>query len=200
MFLQDKDNVNMLSAFVVMFSFHAAPWKDKLKKQLSEVRFKTHQDNVDSGVDPEDLEHPCIADFLTSTDIAYTIWQYINSVDDWDRKLKSINDGEGKSNYKTRTRYTSSKKEAVSQEGHELYAKLAVWCRELKVLSQKNTDDYLAFQKACNNEAMKRGIIKVWTTPRKSSNREVTAVTPEEDEPAEFDVSELDDVTALAEV
>ena len=73
MFLQDKDNMNMLSAFVVMFSFHAAPTKDKLKKQLSEVRFKTHQDNVDSGVDPEDLEHPCIADFLTSTDIAYTM-------------------------------------------------------------------------------------------------------------------------------
>ena len=64
----------------------------------------------------------------------------------------------------------------------------------------RHVHDYLAFQKACNNEAMKRGIIKVWTTPRKSGNREVTAVTPEEDEPAEFDVSELDCVNALAEV
>lgn len=208
--LQDSEKVNMLSTFVLMFSIHAAP-KEKLKQNLSMVRFKAfkqkHADTDDDHISPvdglvqeeEDLAHPCVMDFLTSSDLAYTWWQYINSHKDWERKLKLINEGDGKDKYKTLTRFTSCKKEAVSKEGIDLYDKLFKWFRTLKYLGRDEDADYMSFRNHCNEDAVKRGIIKHWNTPRKTKKKLSEVVTPEEESgPILFDTQDLDDVNAFA--
>ena len=34
----------------------------------------------------EDFHYACAADFLTTSDLAFTTWQYINSAQDWKAK------------------------------------------------------------------------------------------------------------------
>ena len=50
-----------------------------------------------------------------------------------------------------------------------------------------------------NEDAVKRGIIKHWNTPRKTKKKLSEVVTPEEESgPILFDTQDLDDVNAFA--
>ena len=48
----------------------------------------------------------CHLDYLTISDIAYTLWQYFNSYDNWFHKMENGNPGNLK--YKCKTKYTTN--------------------------------------------------------------------------------------------
>ena len=71
--INSSDSRDMFVLFVLRYAIYAAP-KEQLKKEMRNEVMK-------AGASEGDHLHKCHLDFLTSSDIAYAVWQYLNSHD-----------------------------------------------------------------------------------------------------------------------
>ena len=174
----------MFLLFVLNYARHAAP-KDRLKKELmTEV--------VNAGDTEGEHKHMCHVDLLSTSDIAYAMWQYVNSYDDWVRKLK-----DGQRRFKHDTKWSSDRTGAKMVEGLKYYQDMVRWCRSLKKLwydedaSDEHKGEYEEMRVACNIKAKEMGFIlsKSAMTLKKDQDYE-----EEEVELATFDFGEMNEV------
>ena len=123
------------------------------------------------GLDEDDdqfYSHPCLLDMLTASDVAYTLWQFFNSHDDWQAKMKEMSQGKGSVQYKCNTRYTSDRKLPSMEErseddaGMKMYMSCLQWARRLK--GATNTSAYNLFRIECNKRSVKMGYIRTGRT------------------------------------
>ena len=73
------DSRDMFVLFVLHYTRYAAP-KEQLKEQM-------RKQVMNAGASEGDHLHMCHLDLLTASDVAFALWQYFNSHDDWERKL-----------------------------------------------------------------------------------------------------------------
>ena len=80
----------------------------------------------------------CHLDFLTSSDIAYTLWQLFNSHEDWKAKLKGEEKGDRR--YKCNTRFTKERSKFAEGDGNsdgmKLYKKCHDWTKKTEKLGR----------------------------------------------------------------
>lgn len=144
-FLQDEGTVRKMARFLVKYSFHAAP-KGQLYRQVKVNQADTYyQDSAKES----DNDFKGIADELTDSDIAWTAWHYVNSYEDWTRKMSDdmMYDagemppllgprGRGKK-YKSVTKWTSDgKKRSQPKSGSEgmlVYEKFLKFVRDMRL-------------------------------------------------------------------
>eukprot|EP00956_Cyclotella_meneghiniana_P019048 scaffold32281_cov50-Cyclotella_meneghiniana.AAC.8 len=91
---------------------------------------------MDAGASEGKHLHKCHLDFLTTSDIAYALWQYLNSHDDWEQKLKDPTKV-----YNHSTKWSTDMTGASMTEGYKVYNALVKWCSELKGMSTTSDDD-----------------------------------------------------------
>ena len=108
------------------------------------------------------LCHLCV---LTVSDLAFRLWQYINSHADWKHKFDNRHNKE--SRYTCNTKFTSDRGgssqvdaesgESARVQGEKLYGKIMVWCKTLKTLME--TQEYIMFRKAMIMKADEMGML-----------------------------------------
>lgn len=126
--INSSDSRDMFVLFVLRYARYAAP-KEQLKKEMRNEVMK-------AGASEGEHLHKCHLDFLTSSDIAYAVWQYLNSHDDWERKLKDPTKA-----YNHDTKWSTDKTGASMIEGYKVYDALEKWCRELKGMSKRDASE-----------------------------------------------------------
>ena len=175
---------DMFLLFVLNYARHAAP-KDRLRKELKAEVIK-------AGDAEGEHKHMCHVDLLSTSDIAYAMWQYVNSFDDWVRKLK-----DGQRRFRHDTKWSSDRTGAKMVEGLKFYQDVVKWCRALKNLwydkdsSEEQQAEYEGLRVACNMKAKEMGFIlsKSAMTLKKDQDYE-----EEEVELATFDFGEMEEV------
>ena len=82
--------------FILNSSRLAAPNKDEVKRNvLVHMRIKRKQELGRSpDAESESIMAECHLDFLTSSDVAYVLWQYLNSYEDWRHKINDKESGD----------------------------------------------------------------------------------------------------------
>jgi hypothetical protein len=119
---------------------------------------------------------------MSKSDVAFCLWQYMNSEGDWTHKV--LNRNKAGVNHTCQTKWTSDKSgvgKPVSDEGMAVYKELYAWCLELKSL--KDTRDYHLFRVGLNSAAREMGLLK--------KADEVGEVDDDEGEVAVFDDDEF---------
>ena len=101
---------------------------------------------------------------LTPSDLAYALWQYFNSHEDWKKKHAAKGSATaGVDWYKTNTKWTSDKRVAVTKEGLDMYDLLLKFSRNLKRLLKSSLEEhrvlYGRFRILCNKKALEMGVI-----------------------------------------
>ena len=194
----DEDLRKSLVTFLTYYSVHAAP-KDDLKAGIQKSYYKMWKEKNDQGGELVCNEHLTVLAFLTSSDVAYTMWQYyINSWEDWKKKKDN---GDVSSKYACNTRYTSNRKlppmELPSDEdGRKMYNKCLSWAKRLKILGMDHQDqDYMTFVKTLNDKVMDLGWIKRCGLPPVSPDAE--GGEDEEVHAPVFELEDFDDVPVL---
>jgi hypothetical protein len=171
---------------ILNYARHAAP-KEETRKLMIHSKGVVKRTFESEGVAQEDGEenyHISHLDLLTTSDLAYVLWQLFNSWPDWTNKQK--NKGKAGINWTCKTRWTSNKSEGIAQEGVEMYDKLHKWCVTLKSL--KGTDEYVAFRMFLNGKAKERGLIRDYGVEREIKKRRVEMV---EEAPVVYDCDEF---------
>jgi hypothetical protein len=171
---------------ILNYARHAAP-KEETRKLMIHSKGVVKRTFELEGVAQEDGEenyHISHLDLLTTSDLAYVLWQLFNSWPDWTNKQK--NKGKAGINWTCKTRWTSNKSEGIAQEGVEMYDKLHKWCVTLKSL--KGTDEYVAFRMFLNGKAKERGLIRDYGVEREIKKRRVEMV---EEAPVVYDCDEF---------
>ena len=151
-----NDQLEMFSTFVLKYAVHAAS-KIDLKMRMNKVL----QDAKDDGLG---LKHLCHIEMLTTSDIAYAIWQYYNSWEDWKAKIVDPT-----RRYTCGTKYTVTKESGdgkKKKEGEDMYDMVHKWCREFKRLFAKGedgdvTDKAYEIREICNTKARELGVLKI---------------------------------------
>ena len=151
-----NDQLVMFSTFALKYAVHAAP-KNDLKMRMNKVL----QDAKDDGLG---LKHLCHIEMLTTSDIAYAIWQYYNSWEDWKAKIVDPT-----RRYTCGTKYTVTKESGdgkKKKEGEDMYDMVHKWCREFKRLFAKGedgdvTDKAYEIREICNTKARELGMLKI---------------------------------------
>jgi hypothetical protein len=180
---------------ILNYARHAAP-KEETRKLMIHSKGVVKRTFESQGVAQEDgeenyhishldlLYHISHLDLLTTSDLAYVLWQLFNSWPDWTNKQK--NKGKAGINWTCTTRWTSNKSEGIAQEGVEMYDRLHEWCTTLKSL--KGTDEYVAFRMFLNGKAKERGLIRDYGVEREIKKRRVDMV---EEAPVVYDCDEF---------
>jgi hypothetical protein len=186
---------------ILNYARHAAP-KEETRKLMIHSKGVVKRTFESEGVAQEDGEenyHISHLDLLTTSDLAYVLWQELfNSWPDWTNKQK--NKGKAGINWTCTTRWTSNKSEGIAQEGVgiaqegvgiaqegvEMYDRLHKWCMTLKSL--KGTDEYVAFRMFLNGKANERGLIRDYGVEREIKKRRVEMV---EEAPVVYDCDEF---------
>ena len=107
------------------------------------------------------LDHQTIIDLLTPSDIAYSLWQLVNSHGDWDNKLELTGDGAKVDKYKCNARWTSNRKLPAMEDrteddaGMKFYIRCLKWAKDFKLVVDKR------FTVALNKKCMKLGYYKM---------------------------------------
>jgi hypothetical protein len=124
------------------------------------------------------LCHLCV---LTVSDIAFRLWQYINSHVDWTKKFALRHNKEAR--YICNTKFTSDRGgtsqvnvengESARVQGEKLYAKIVLWCKTLKTLME--TEEYIMFKRAMIIKANEMGMLGSMSVGKKRK-----VVDPEE--------------------
>ena len=151
-----NDQLEMFSIFVLKYAVHAAS-KIDLKMRMNKVL----QDAKDDGLG---LKHLCHIEMLTTSDIAYAVWQYYNSWEDWKAKIVDPT-----RRYTCGTKYTVTKGSGdgkQKEEGEKMYDMVSEWCREFKRLFAKGedgdvTDKAYEIREICNTKASELGMLKI---------------------------------------
>ena len=120
-------DMSVLFVLVLHYARYAAP-KEQLKKEMS-------KEVMNAGALEGDHLHKCHLDFLTtSSDVAFALWQYLNSHDDWEHKLKDPTKV-----YNHSTKWSTDKTGVSMTEGYKMYNELVNWCTtKLKGMSKRS--------------------------------------------------------------
>ena len=115
----------------------------------------------------------CHLDFLTASDVAFALWQYFNSHDDWERKLNDRTKA-----YKHKTKWSTDKTGMSMTEGYKVYNELLDWCGKLKKMSKSEASDedkecYKDLRVSCNKMAKKLGLVRVRDVPKMDVAEEI---------------------------
>jgi hypothetical protein len=187
----DKKGVSpgsMLVDFLLRYATHSFHSKEEVRRLMNETRVKVTDENGE-----ESAAHVCFLDMMSKSDVAFCLWQYMNSEGDWTHKV--LNRNKAGVNHSCRTKWTSDKSgvgKPVSDEGMAVYKELYAWCSELKNL--KDTRDYHLFRLGLNAGAREMGLLKGYskeTMIRKRKADEVGALNEDEEEVAVFDDDEF---------
>lgn len=178
--------VDSFCLFVLLYAIHSAP-KEELKKTLNAI----HMKHVETAGESDPFSHPCLLDLITTSDLAYPLWQYFNSHKDWKTKLDAKgSENAGEIKWQTKTRFTSSKRVGVTEEGKQMYDLLLHFSRDMKSLRVSKDEDkramYSQFQSLCNKKAQEMGIM------RKAAPLPVLPSVSAEDEAEVVEVDEVD--------
>jgi len=166
------DSKNMLILFILNYARHAAPseeLKDDLAKELKKA-----------GSEEGQHTHRCHLDFLTFSDVAFAMWHYINSQEDWVRKLRNPT-----LKNKHNTKWTSDKTGKKMSEGYKEYKRLEKWCEQLKLMSKQGPDTeerkgYELLRVACNVKAKAKGLMMAKSTVTLSESEQVEEMDAEQ--------------------
>jgi hypothetical protein len=159
--------------FFVKYAICDVP-KEETRKALLAYAAKRWKDTrlMQDTEENRDAEHhyPCILDMLTASDIAYIMWQYVNSHDNWCSKLKLLKEGKTVNMNKSEADWTSDHKIAPMESrpdtdpGVRFYNSCLDWARGLKKLSKTvnggPSDEYKAVRIALNKRCVELGLIK----------------------------------------
>jgi hypothetical protein len=178
----------MLVDAILNYARHAAP-KEETRKLMIHSKGVVKRTFESEGVAQEDGEenyHISHLDLLTTSDLAYVMWQLFNSWPDWINKQE--NKGKVGINWTCTTRWMSNKADGITQEqeGVEMYDRLHKWCVTLKSL--KGTDEYVAFRMFLNGKAKERGLIREYGVEREIKRRRVERA---EEVPVVYDCDEF---------
>ena len=155
--------------FLVHYAWHAIPEKDKATAGLEEaaeeqfywVHADDGEDQPNKEVNPDEVHnHDSLFEWLTPSDIAYVLWQVVNSHEDWTAKIEAMRDGDAVEKYKCGTKWTSDRKlpamedRADDDEGKAFYNKCVAWARDFK------SERIREFVIALNKKSIECGIYK----------------------------------------
>ena len=154
-----NSSVEMVILFILNYSRHAAP-KETVKMNVLKSQEKK---KIELGRSPDAANESsmaeCHLDFLTSSDVAYTLWQFFNSHEDWTSKLKGEEKGDNR--YKCNTRFTKERSKFAegdaNSEGMKLYKQCHDWAKKLKNLEK---EDMETFRYTMNSTAVDLGLLK----------------------------------------
>ena len=216
--LDDDNNRDYLVSFIMNYAVHAAP-KEDLKMQLQTSYYKlweeqTQQDKEAGVSDPICNEHLSVLDFLTTSDVAYTLWQYMNSYGHWEDKIKNKNMGDGDKvavKYRRTTRWTSDRSvpcmahRSMDDEGYKMWKTCLDWSKKLKRLGlatvRQGNKGYMDLTRELNDKAIAMGYIKKCGLPKRAASDSAAEGNNEcEEEFATplFDLDEFDMVPSVA--
>ena len=145
-------NTDQLVRFILKYSRFAASSKNELDRKVTEGYSKVMHGKPATPERKRRFEANftnCHLDYLTTSDIAYTLWQYFNSYDDWFNKMKKGNPGTLK--YTCQTKFTANRKEQVgggvknlevdgegSATGTKEYERCLQFAKMLKTLGEED--------------------------------------------------------------
>ena len=170
--LQGQDSTKeYLLQFLVSYAICSVP-KEDTKSALSDLATKRWKETRNLHDLEEDAEHyfACLLDVLTASDLAYVMWQYVNSYDDWCTKLQLLKDGKKVNMNKSNADWTSNHKIASMESrpdtdpGVVFYNSCLDWARGLmrmsKAVNGGPTTEYRALRIALNKRCMEVGLIR----------------------------------------
>jgi hypothetical protein len=174
--------------FFVRYAICALP-KEETRRILNAYAAKRWNEtrNLQDTIENRDAEHyyACILDLLTASDIAFLLWQYVNSYDDWCSKLSLLKEGKSVNMNKSDAEWTFDHKKAPmesradSDEGVRFYNSCLDWARGLKRLGKAvnggPTDEYKKMRMELNKRCVASGLIK---DPSVQKGRGATAARP----------------------
>ena len=111
--------------------------------------------------------HDSIASFITPSDMAYTMWQLINSYEDWDVKVEREREGMPVDMHKCNTRWTANRKLPAMEDrtdadpGVRFYKACQAWAK--RFMTQCPGD----FSVAINRKSIELGYFKKSEVDRK---------------------------------
>ena len=202
--------------FIHLYARHSAP-KDESKKFLDDMHCRrkrhldAHEGEADGSADEIDSDvynHPCLLDFLSASDLAYTLWQYFNSHKDWKRKHEAKGTADEESvRYETKTKYTSDKRgNGVTEEGVLVYELLLKFSRDLKSQPKcgmvERRQLYNRLRILCNKKALQIGVMsapKEEETAQEMEDQSLPALTEQRIHTEDFlpNLAELANSTAV---
>jgi hypothetical protein len=174
--MEDATALKKMARFIMKYSYHAAQ-KTKLDKQV-----KTYQTEAywSDSLKESENDFKGFADELTVSDLAWTVWHYVNSYDDWTRKvaargledsnanemtmppLPALTPAKGNGKYKALTKWTSDGKKRrqpkPGSEGMKVYADLEKWFVNFKL-----HDNFVTVRKEVNRLAKIYHILPTYT-------------------------------------
>jgi hypothetical protein len=138
---------------------------------IGKEEFNKYVHKPDDGDDDYStrLCHLCV---LTVSDIAFRLWQYINSHADWKHKFDHRHHKEAR--YICNTKFTSDRGSTLAEaesgesarvQGEKLYAVIMMWCKTLKTLTE--TTEYIMFRRAMIIKADEMGMLGTVTVGKK---------------------------------
>ena len=177
------DSRDMFVLFVLHYARYAAP-KEQLKEQM-------RKQVMNAGASEGDHLHMCHLDLLTASDVAFALWQYFNSHDDWERKLNDRTKV-----YKHDTKWSTDKTGMSMTEGYKVYNELLDWCSKLKEMSKSDASEedrecYKDLRVSCNKMAKKLGLVRVRDVPKMDVAEEIDLAEAREAAVAVFDFDEI---------
>ena len=181
--INSGDSRDMFLLFVLHYARYAAP-KEQLKEQM-------RKQVMNAGDSEKDNLHMCHLDLLTASDIAFALWQYFNSHDDWERKLNDPTKV-----YKHDTKWSTDKTGLSMTEGFKVYNELLNWCSKLKEMSKRDASEedrecYKDLRVSCNKMAKKLGLVRVRDVPKMDVAEEIDLAEAREAAVAVFDFDEI---------
>ena len=176
--------LGMFIEFVLKYAVHSAP-KIILKENMRAILEEAEKSE-------RGLRHKCHIEVLTTSDVAYAVWQYWNSWEDWKAKIEDPS-----RRYECMTKYTATKGSGdgkAKEEGEKAYKSIFVWCRAIKEMFRskdgEDIDRVNEVRELCNTRAGELGMLKIDKT---SKGREVEAWERAEiEEAAEYDIMDVD--------
>jgi hypothetical protein len=184
----------MLVDFLLRYATHSFHSKEEVRRLMNETRVKVTDENGQ-----ESTAQVCFLDMMSKSDVAFCLWQYMNSEGDWTHKV--LNRNKVGVNHSCRTKWTSDKSgvgKPVSDEGMAVYKELYAWCSELKNL--KDTRDYHLFRVGLNAAAREMGLLKEYTRETMIRKRKADEVGDVDDDEGEVAVFEDDEFVQMVEV
>jgi hypothetical protein len=114
---EDDSPGSMLVNFLLRYATHSFHSKEEVRRLMNETRVRVIDENGQ-----ESRARVCFLDMMSKSDIAFCLWQYMNSEGDWTHKV--LNRNKAGVNHSCQTKWTSDKSgtgKPVSDEGMAVY-------------------------------------------------------------------------------
>ena len=160
-FVREQSSVDLFVKFLCMYGRLGQP-KSLINQKVKHL-YKTHNPDgsIEGGMPPLNRWEGstlCFLDFVTKYDLAYTLWQCINSFEDWKTKILR----KGMKREATNTRWTKDSKEPCTggESGVDCYKRLVKWVGQFKSLDREEHGSLDEFRKLVNTKAEEWGFMK----------------------------------------